>query len=365
MCYDSTVLSVFKFINSLINIAKVIIPLIIIVVSILDISKESTGFKDISYNKTLSKIGIRLASAVLIFFVPSILNTILNVVDTDYSEDNLACLLNVTEEDINNARMIELEDYIAELTYHYTSSTYSSASYIANAITEEEIKDIYVERLESIKKTHQDETNQAMSNDTEARIAAAQEASTTKTSNTSGVISGNFPYYNQYTEPYTYINGYDAQRCGCGYMSLSTIIDGLTGNNYTPIGVVEMLPPGQYASGYCPVLDSTFYSPDLVSKFGVRGTIVFSRVECPSDAQMEERKQLIVDTLSAGKPMVVLIPGHYIALVGINNGYITAYDPANSDNNGSYTIDELANKFYSYSDASECGFVYGIGYELA
>jgi len=80
-----------------------------------------------------------------------------------------------------------------------------------------------------------------------------------------------------------------------------------------------------------------------------------------SSLSLKEKKSKIVAALKSGRPVELLVPGHFVALVGINGDKVKLNDPGKRSNVGEYTIDELNSLFGSQRSCSDC-FVYAIAY---
>jgi len=93
LCTDPDVLSVLKYVNTLITVAKILIPLVIIVLASIDFSKIVIGGSPETLNVGLKKLIYRIISAVIVFFVPTIVSIVFGLVDD--SIDIFSCFENV------------------------------------------------------------------------------------------------------------------------------------------------------------------------------------------------------------------------------------------------------------------------------
>lgn len=78
----------------LVLLVKILIPLIIIVKSSLNLISVITSGKSEELNKKLTSLAYSLAAAILIFFVPTIVNTIfgfVNKYNSNYTDDAKIC----------------------------------------------------------------------------------------------------------------------------------------------------------------------------------------------------------------------------------------------------------------------------------
>ena len=193
--------------------------------------------------------------------------------------------------------------------------------------------------------------------------------------NSSGGVIGNYPYYNQCDGTWAnkiicdsgdYGTGYCSSSnsicsSGCGYTSFSMIASGLNGDsNIKPDSVVSVLSNYSYNPYGGAITDAALINTEALSHYNMNAEVLFPR---DSSLSLSKKKEKIVSALKAGKPVELLVPGHYVALVGINGDKIKLNDPGKSTNVGEYTIDELNNLFASQRNCTggDC-FVYAIAY---
>lgn len=83
-----------KFIGTLVNFVKIIVPIVIIGFGIIDLYKALTSPKeDGALAKAIRMIAIRVLAGVFIFFLPGIVQFVLNMVNewSDYKNDWCCC----------------------------------------------------------------------------------------------------------------------------------------------------------------------------------------------------------------------------------------------------------------------------------
>ena len=88
--YCTGLRSTFVFIGHLIRLAKILIPIIVIIFGTLDFFKAVTGAKDDEIKKSLKSFAMRAAAAVVIFFIPSIVGLLLSLIDASTNSANNA-----------------------------------------------------------------------------------------------------------------------------------------------------------------------------------------------------------------------------------------------------------------------------------
>lgn len=345
-CSDPNVLKAMRIIGTVITIIKIVVPVILVVMAMIKLLKAVIGDED--YADLIKNLFQKFGIAVLIFFIPSIVGAILN----------------------NIGEYTTISKKFTQCTECFTSSEGEDCKSLINTATikyeaklkaeEERVKNERQEAIDKVKKEQEE-------NRKKAALANSGKAS-------SGGVSNpyNIPYYSQGVGTYRTItlsdgSVYPNYNCGCGFTSLAMVIDGLSGQRNTPYGVINYFNPHSYAANFCPIYDSTLINSQIKSHFGVTPNVLFPRSSVSrngSDAQA--RKQTIVNSLQSGHAIVVLVPGHYITLAGIKDGLIIVLDPANSANNGGYTIDNLWEKFYNHKNRCNsigaCGMTYAVEY---
>lgn len=71
----------FVFIGHLIRLAKILIPIVIIIFGMLDFFKAVTGAKDDELRKSLRSLLFRILAGVCIFFLPAVIDFVFSLVD--------------------------------------------------------------------------------------------------------------------------------------------------------------------------------------------------------------------------------------------------------------------------------------------
>lgn len=186
VCSDPDFLRIMLFVNTLLTIAKIILPLAIIVVATLDITKLILEGTPDEFKRQSKKFVNRLISAVIIFFIPTIINVIFGFVDETF--DFMPCFTNATQENVKKAyeRRADLALYDAESSLN--KADYDLASMYILLLDDGYIKDSYKARLETLKKTMDDQIKSA------TKVVAKPKAKKT-TSNLSAKLEIAGSYY--------------------------------------------------------------------------------------------------------------------------------------------------------------------------
>ena len=100
--YCTGLKSVLRIIGEVINVIKIVVPLVIIGLASSDLFKAITSGKEDSIFKAVKGIASRIIVGVLIFFIPSILEFGFTLVDewSNYElgyQECVSCVLNVSE----------------------------------------------------------------------------------------------------------------------------------------------------------------------------------------------------------------------------------------------------------------------------
>ncbi len=78
-------IDVWKFIGYVVMVLKILIPVIIIILGIVDLGKAVIAGKDDEIKKSTTALMMRLIIGIVVFFVPSIVRAVFGLVDA-YSE---------------------------------------------------------------------------------------------------------------------------------------------------------------------------------------------------------------------------------------------------------------------------------------
>ena len=99
-CSNEGMSSAMKLLGTIIMIIKIVVPIIIIVLGMIDFTKSITSGDENATSKALNVLIRRIVAGVIVFFVPTILLTILNTlnmsnIDNPEFESCTKCLLNL------------------------------------------------------------------------------------------------------------------------------------------------------------------------------------------------------------------------------------------------------------------------------
>ena len=109
LCEESNVLSVILYLKEIINVIQIIIPIILIIMCAVDLGKIMLNPED----KKRPKIFKRMVAAVAVFFIPTILNIVLDAAgQKNYTATD--CWTNANTSTINTLRAIEKDEKEAD-----------------------------------------------------------------------------------------------------------------------------------------------------------------------------------------------------------------------------------------------------------
>ncbi|MBQ7141321.1 MAG: hypothetical protein IJO32_07460 [Bacilli bacterium] len=98
--WDTSLTRVFWLVGTLINIVRIVVPILLIVMGSLDLMKAVMASKDDEIKKAQSTLVKRAIVAVIVFFIPAIVNLLMGLVFDGYGEGKVddyncvECVLN-------------------------------------------------------------------------------------------------------------------------------------------------------------------------------------------------------------------------------------------------------------------------------
>jgi len=281
------------------NFIKLFVPIILILMGSIDFGKAVIGDEK-ELSKATKKFTTRCIGGVGVFFVVFLVQLLLKLVGSS-SDGMIECIACFTSDG----------SYCS--TYEVENDDYSFEKAEADKIREE-----LEAKREEVRKKNEEESKKQQD-----EISSSIPTGGSKTvDNALGL-----PYYNQCDPRWKNIqydigggsDGGPATLCSssCGYTSLSMVVAGLTKdssiNPYTIVKYLREIEDGELTRrGYGAASTSELTSSKL-SKYGIKGTSIEA-----SD---------IMSSLQAGKPVVILVPGHYMTLSISSNGKIVLLDP--------------------------------------
>lgn len=360
VCTNPNLLKVVLIIKNIINIMKIVIPLLLIVFLMFDLVKGITSGKEDKVMASIKIIPRKLIAAVLFFLIPTIIDVTLNLMDENLNIEYAKCITNANSEKIKELYLSNAEEAVAKAESTLNKLDLFDATNMVSKI-DSEANSAIKEALEvRLKKASSNIYKNSSKPEESGNIGAVTET------------DYDFPDYSQCgswtTLKLANGNSYNNCNCGCGPTSLSIVASGLNNDpSITPASVVK------YISGYenlgCGTNESTLTHGNITNKYNIKPTYLFTKSSGLSDSQKKEK---IIEELKLGRPIIIHVPKHYVVLTKITGDKITVQDPGRKkEYNGDYTIDALFTKFGDYKnrcskpesgESKNCGIHSAISY---
>ena len=82
---------VWRLVGLFLLVFKIVIPIILIVLGVIDLGKAVVSSDDKAISKSAKSLGMRVIAAVCIFFVPTLISFVIGVVDNSVDEMSKVC----------------------------------------------------------------------------------------------------------------------------------------------------------------------------------------------------------------------------------------------------------------------------------
>lgn len=152
LCSDGNFLKTMKIILTIINVLRIMVPLGILFMASFDFYNAVKEGSPEELKKRAIVFGKRIIIGLMVFFAPTLINVTLNAVsngDTGYA----ACINNATDEGIQNAFTIEIEEQIKDYDENDNKKSYTDAKRnITKEITDKDKKEKLNHELDQIHK---------------------------------------------------------------------------------------------------------------------------------------------------------------------------------------------------------------------
>ena len=341
-CDAPEFLNAIVLIKTLLVILQVMAPIILVIISGMDIIKAVTAGNQDEIMKNVHKIPKRLLSLAIVYLVPIVINMTVTIAQdiSEYSE----CYKKATPENVTIAYSNKAEELVVTAEKELTRKTLSTAQgYLVRLKGRnlDSLIDSLTKRLDTVEKAIK--LKEEEDNDNNEYVSDSN-PSNSGYKNSYGAISNpqGLPYYNQGDPQYSSytVNGvyFNLQNNGCGYVSFAMIAAGLKKDpSIIPQRVLDKYFHGSNSYlGTAPFTNGTF-----AKKFGLKYKSVFDSGAGATSSQQQE----VINELKKGHPCVVLVPHHYIVFAGIKNDKIYILDPGNWQKNGTYTMNQFYSKY--------------------
>lgn len=342
-CTDSRVLTVIYLLKNLIEIISTAIPIILIIMISIDISKIVLNADDRNILTVRKVIARRAIAAILVFFIPTIINIFMNALNMGKISD-MSCWKNANKETIERYRQIEKEKEAQR------SAEISAEKKEAKLEREKEIllkEQARVKALELQKK--------------------AELEGWANRPGVGGLRNGIIHYYQwKYPDPKVHYYGYGPTRKwgtikshGCGPTSAAIILSSYLGpDGHDPITITRDLCKRFHGCGS----NGSYFERlvELLRSYGLSASgVVYinkSTINQLIHSTLSEPNTVMLITVSGmdGDPFCgdnFTTGGHYLVLTGIDSqGKIIMSDPAKTINNNiTRPVQEITRCMVRYS----------------
>ena len=296
-CNTPGMLSLFYYIKIAMNIIFIAAPVLVLVLGTIDFLGTITANDEKKMKKSVDNFVKRLIICVVILILPLLINIIMSVVNVkSYKE----CFANATKANIE------------KLDKEYEAK---------RKLEEEKLR----------KKLEEQQSQSGSQSGSQGGTTITIPTGGTKTvENALGI-----PYYNQCDSRWSKIvydsGGATLCSSSCGYTSLAMIAAGLSHNSsinpYSIIKDIRGIKDGERTHrGYGAASTSELTNSKYISRYNIKAESI--------------NKSNIVNALKQGKPVIALVPGHYITLSISTNGNIVLLDPFTNWANRSRRVGE-------------------------
>lgn len=385
ICDNADLLSAIKLANSVVDIFKIAVPILLILSIWFSImGAKKTNNSELIKDAKKSAI-FKVIAAVLIFIVPMIFN--LTFKSDKYSE----CLSGVNDKNIAISYSDKVS-YLAFVAYEENDSEkLKQAEEYLSKISDVKIKEEYQNKINDIKQAFEvkelivnvrksknkrdyeyafnlvkkiDDENirkplfDELSGINKTIFSNIEEVSS------NGYVSNEFglSYFNQCdvrwgSHVINKTSKLTSTMCTSGdaYASLAMIVSGYNDSEVTPISVFEEI---KNNSGYSSMNIGDLHNNEIVGKFNIKSELLFG-VNSGSEAETYKK---VDKALKSAKTVIVLVHGNYIVLIPGRNGSITLFDSVYSSRNGNYSnLSTLKDKLKVTGKNSD-KFIYAVAY---
>ena len=344
ICDNADVLSVLRVVKIVINIIKIVVPIMLMLFLMIDYMKAIKNNDADALSKTNQLAVKKVIAVLLIFFIPTFVGLIVNISGHN-PESYTACLQGATRENINTILVSDAKVYLKKAQKSLKRGDYNVAVTSAAKIKDNSSKEAIFKELEELEKKISEKEKQ----EKEERERAAREAMEALTGTLTGTTTGGggggsrpispgvsgsvdnvmgVVWYQQCDSRWKNIeydigggpNNTHATVCSsaCGYTSFAMIAAGLNKdlsiNPYSVIKYMRNISDGQLTQrGYGAASWNEIAGNDMIKHYNLSATFI-------STSEIEAN-------LKAGKPVIALVPGHYIVLSYSANGNVVLLDP--------------------------------------
>lgn len=154
VCSNPDLLSIMLIVNKVINLLSIIAPIGLIIFASIDLVKAIIASDVDKIAKQKRMMPVRIVAAIIVFFVPSVLDLIMNFADNTFEYNS--CFTNATEENIKIAYLNSADNAVAKAETSLNRVDYDEAELAVSKLEDGLEKDNYEERLKIVLQTIKD-----------------------------------------------------------------------------------------------------------------------------------------------------------------------------------------------------------------
>ena len=339
ICENVPFLRILYFIEQLIKIVCFIIPMLLIVITTINLSKNIIANKEDEMTQNLRLVIKKIINCMIIFLIPGIVEFAINTLG-NFNVDFKNCT-KITLDKIEK----QIKTNKAECEKNQTDYEWNETNATCNL---------------KIKSTTQTTTNNNKSGITYSKSNTTNNTNndTTTTNSEKKTTLGSFTYYGQADGWGNNCTSKSTMRSsGCGITAVAIVANAFNTREITPATVRDYLCKHGHSGGALD--DKWLENKEFLNYLQLSSKKIISRNN--EDKYKEYRAQLIKKSVDEGYGVILLIPGHFVT-IGPNksckSNQVYLYDVGKKANNGCYTMKELWNKTHNYKGRcpSKCGW---------
>ena len=151
VCSNPDLLSVMYLVNQMINVLKIVAPIALIIAMMISLVKAVIANDENMVAKEKAKIPKKMIAMVLIFFVPTFIQVVMNIVDSSYEYNS--CFVGATKENIAQAYLTKADNAVLKAEESLNYLDVEEAKLAINKLKDKEKQANYNERIDVVKET--------------------------------------------------------------------------------------------------------------------------------------------------------------------------------------------------------------------
>jgi len=148
VCSNADLLSVMVIVKKIMNLLQIIVPIGLVIFASIDIIKAVISNKQDEIYKKLHMIPQRLFAAIIIFFVPVIIDLLMGLIASNF--EYASCFTNATDEYVQQSYEYNAYDAVAYAESSLKMYDYEKALLLTNKVKDDSIKIALKERLKVV-----------------------------------------------------------------------------------------------------------------------------------------------------------------------------------------------------------------------